>query len=347
MAHTFPKNLIAGFNKRGTTRLAFISYMDEKNLLRFHKSWMSWKDSKIPDQTFINEPLTGFVINKNVMRNGHFGGGKEYIRVWHPLGFEFEISTAVFERLINFVDISKGEVLTPCVLGWEGQKVELISTLDPLFKEFTENAVYGSDNFDLPVQNFEFNTVYDFKGQHVVYCGFGGVKTDDLPYYLSAICDDKYPYFMDLLTFTLFQPKTRIKYMRKTAHTLNNEQREQYERSASQNFLYDLSHKNNSFRHFGLATNKAFFNPKKLWDDVRAHYLCMLPLSVLNESQKNEVFVVANKDYNDFYSVQFVNYNLIVHFNEQWYKVNYNGEIKIFDIHTIDPTWHVIRQKVL
>ncbi len=339
VAYIFPKNLVAGFNQRGKTTLAFITYMDAKNVLRSYKSWAGWKDSS-PEKTFVNEAMTGFVINKNVRRDYHFGGA-EYIRVWHPLNFEFEISTAMFERLINFVDISKGEIMTPCVLGWDGPKVELISTLDPLFDKCTENAVYNTKSKDLPVLDFELYKAYDFKGQRVAYCGFGKVHTSAAPNYEIDDVDRKYPFFMDLTTFELFQPKTRIKYMRHTDITMTDDEKKQYDESAEQCFYYDIHL--NKFEKFGIAENPKFFNSDTLYSYVANSESCNDPLEKLRVVQKNTAIIVGSRVCNNIYSMNYKHYKMIIYFDGVWYDLKHGDGLEKFDINTINYGWTIIR----
>ena len=221
-----PKNLVAGFQKRGNVNLSFITYIDEKKKqLCSAKSWEGWRDQSIDPQAFENTPMSGFVVNKNVKRDSHFGGN-EYIRVWHPLNFEFEISISNFERLFNFIDTSKGEILTPCVLGWSsGQKVQLISTLDPYFEDVVENPAYGSiDKKDLALTSFNDGQVYDFKGETVVCIGEGKVIDADMPFYTASNGRNKNKVFYHVKNKSLEILNTRVKYLRETDVTLSEDE---------------------------------------------------------------------------------------------------------------------------
>lgn len=93
---------------------------------------------------FDNTPMEGFVLNKKV--GGHSSGWNHRqakARVYHPLGFEFEIS---FENVLyllehtNFI-VGKG-IEGKCILGWEGKNIVLIPENSSDYQEmmkFTSN----------------------------------------------------------------------------------------------------------------------------------------------------------------------------------------------------------------
>lgn len=178
MTYIFPKNLFAGFKQRDKCTVGFINYVTDKGSFKFQKSWETWRDKKASVQEWQNVPTSGFVINKNVKRDSHFGGN-EYIRIWHPLGFEFEVSVGVLERLLSFVNLSMGEITTPCVLGFSSdraQKIELISTLDPMYNAtLLDNTTYQqySSNPEAKPLVTTIGEVYEFQGQRVIYLGKG------------------------------------------------------------------------------------------------------------------------------------------------------------------------------
>ena len=108
-----PKKINVGFQNRSDTytqKLAYVIYYDLKGVLRKEKSWNSWRDHKIPNVEFANDPTEGFVLNKGV------GGGRsswnrrnEYIRVYDPRDFEFEISVANLLFILRECDCSRGK----------------------------------------------------------------------------------------------------------------------------------------------------------------------------------------------------------------------------------------------
>src|SRR6056300_218958 len=95
-----PKKINVGYQKRGGTytgKLAYIIYWDDKGVLRKETSWQSWRDQKIDNTEIENVPIEGFVLNKGVggqRESWGWNARNEYIRVYDPRGFEFEISVA-------------------------------------------------------------------------------------------------------------------------------------------------------------------------------------------------------------------------------------------------------------
>ena len=64
-----PKQLNVGFQERHDTfsgKLGYVIYFDEKGKLRKKDSWDSWRNKAIPNELYDNEPVEGFVLNKNV-----------------------------------------------------------------------------------------------------------------------------------------------------------------------------------------------------------------------------------------------------------------------------------------
>ena len=134
-----PKKLKVGFQKREDTftkRLAYVIYYDEKNVLRKEKSWEGWRDKKIDPEEYANLPQTGYILNKNVQRSRDWGSsGRTLFRVFHPDGFEFEISGDNLINLLMHSDISKREIMQECVLAWGGTELILMPTNSELYQE--------------------------------------------------------------------------------------------------------------------------------------------------------------------------------------------------------------------
>ena len=108
-----PKKLHVGFqNRQGTYtgKLAYVIYEDEKGKLRKETSWNSWRDSKIEPLIIDNEPTEGFVLNKKV--GGYSTGWNHrstYTRVYHPTGFEFEITVENLLYILENCSMIKGK----------------------------------------------------------------------------------------------------------------------------------------------------------------------------------------------------------------------------------------------
>lgn len=118
-----PEKLKVGFQKRDDTfdgRLSFITYYDQKNVLKKEKSWNSWIDNSILPLEIENTPTTGFIVNKSINRGNYsFGGGRDVVRMYDPRGFEFEISTGNYVGLSEYIDIIKGELSGELVFSFD------------------------------------------------------------------------------------------------------------------------------------------------------------------------------------------------------------------------------------
>lgn len=137
-----PKKIKVGYQSRHDTytkKLAYVIYYDDKNVLRKEKGWQNWRDTKISPDDFNNEPTEGFVLNKGVGGTRESYGWNtrnEYIRVYDPRGFEFEISVANLLYILDNSSSIKGKGLEgKFIYGWEGKELVLIPESSP---EFTE-----------------------------------------------------------------------------------------------------------------------------------------------------------------------------------------------------------------
>lgn len=128
-----PDKIKVGFqNREGTYtgKLAYVIYFDKKGVLRKETSWESWRDKKIKDVEFDNTPIDGFVLNKGVGGARHSYGWNarnEYIRVYDPRDFEFEISVANLLFILRECDCSRGKGLEgKFVYAWDKNNLVLL-----------------------------------------------------------------------------------------------------------------------------------------------------------------------------------------------------------------------------
>lgn len=128
-----PPTLCVGYQKREGTytgRLAFVIYRDAGGTLHQEKSWDAWRDKGLAPREFANEPTEGFVLNKSVGGQRESWGRNarnEYIRVYDPRDFEFEISVPNLGFILGQVGCSPGKGLEgKFVYGWSGPKPVLL-----------------------------------------------------------------------------------------------------------------------------------------------------------------------------------------------------------------------------
>ena len=136
-----PRKINVGFQERSDTysgKLAYVIYYDEKNKLRKEGSWNSWRDSKIPNEEFINEPTSGFVLNKKA--GGERWGWnprQTYVRVYDPRGWEFELTVPNLLFLLENSNSIKGKGLEgEFVYAWDGKDLVLLPVDSIEYKEF-------------------------------------------------------------------------------------------------------------------------------------------------------------------------------------------------------------------
>lgn len=151
-----PKKLKVGFQKRSDTftqKLAYVIYWDDKNVLRKEKSWEGWRDKKIDPIEIENIPYGNFTLNKDVHRDGgHFGVGKNHIRVYDDRGIEFEITPENLVFILMNTNCVKRSLEGEYVYAWHGQDLVLLSTNCQDYKassEFTklQGEKVGAKNF--------------------------------------------------------------------------------------------------------------------------------------------------------------------------------------------------------
>tara|TARA_R110000772_G_scaffold17946_3_gene49993 strand:+ start:142540 stop:143673 length:1134 start_codon:yes stop_codon:yes gene_type:complete len=143
-----PKKINVGYQKRTDTytgNLAYIIYWDDKGKLRKETSWNGWRDNKIDNTEIDNIPTEGFVLNKGVggaRQSYGYNARNEYIRVYDPRGFEFEISVANLLFILQECTSSKGKGLEgEFVYSWSGKELVLLPLTS---QEYKTSAEYTS-----------------------------------------------------------------------------------------------------------------------------------------------------------------------------------------------------------
>ena len=128
-----PERIKVGYQERSGTytgQLAYIIYYDVKGVLRKEKSWESWRHKKIDPSDFNNVPTSGFVLNKGVggqRESWGYNARNEYIRVFDPRNFEFEISVANLLFILQETNCDKGKGLEgEFVYAWQGTELVLL-----------------------------------------------------------------------------------------------------------------------------------------------------------------------------------------------------------------------------
>lgn len=157
-----PKKIKVGFQKRSDTytgKLGFITYYDDKEVLRQEKSWNGWRDHKIEVMEFENKPRANYVFNKGVQRSGYWGSGRSVVCVYDTRDFEFEISIDNLIGILMHSDVSKRDIVEECVFTWSGKHLVLLPVNSEEYREslkFTEKQSQNISAKEL-VKGYTYN----------------------------------------------------------------------------------------------------------------------------------------------------------------------------------------------
>lgn len=125
-----------------TKKLGFMIYANKPNGTYGQQvSFDGWRDHKIAPKDIANKYQTGFVLNKGRLNKYHFGASVKF-RVFHPEGFEFEISLENLSLLIDHCEINHGEIQVACCIAWEGSNVYLLP-------QISLNDIVEIEHFDV------------------------------------------------------------------------------------------------------------------------------------------------------------------------------------------------------
>lgn len=172
-----PKQIKVGYQKREDTfteKLAYVIYYDQKGELRKENSWQSWRDKTLGDDTFVNDPISGFVLNKHA---GGYSSGwnhrQSYCRVYDPRGFEIEITIDNLLWILDWVDCYKGKGLDgKFCYGWVGTDLVLIPECT---EDYQESKTFSDSLFKKPdtkKSDLVVGSSYKFKdGSELAYVG--------------------------------------------------------------------------------------------------------------------------------------------------------------------------------
>lgn len=162
-----PEIIHIGFRSRTDTytgQLGYIIYTDEKGVKRKETSWENWRDKSIDALTINNVPTSGFVLNKGVggaRQSYGWNARNEYIRVFDPRGFEFEISVANLLFILQESTSTRGKGLEgDFVYSWDKKDLVLLPVDCAEYKSSSKYTELQSEKLDksmfIPGRVFEF-----------------------------------------------------------------------------------------------------------------------------------------------------------------------------------------------
>lgn len=177
-----PQTIKVGYqNREGTYngKLAYVIYTDHKGVLRKATSWEGWRDKKISPDDYKNEPTDGFVLNRGVggaRQSYGWNSRNEYIRVYDPRGFEFEISVANLLFILREGACSPGKGLEgQFVYAWDGNSLVLLPVASQDYqncKSFTDlqsKGVHAKDLVDGAIYTTKKQEVLTYLGRFDYY----------------------------------------------------------------------------------------------------------------------------------------------------------------------------------
>jgi len=187
-----PKTIKVGYQNRNDTytkKLAYVIYYDQKGKLRKESSWNGWRDKSIEPDEFVNEPISGFVLNKKV---GDYDSGwshrHAYCRVYDSRGdFEFEITIENLLYILENATSTKGKGLEgQFIFGWSGKDLILIPCESPDYKEITQYNDIIHEKKYVKVKDLTLGGTYKTKtNEEYIYMGrfdYYDDKYESIPY---------------------------------------------------------------------------------------------------------------------------------------------------------------------
>lgn len=206
-----PEKINVGYQEREGTytgKLAYVIYYDDKGVLRKERSWQSWRDDKIPNQEFENKPTEGFVLNKGVggVSYSRWNSRNEYIRVYDPRDFEFEISVANLLFILRECDCTKGKGLEgQFVYSWDKTELVLLPVNSQEYQESQQFTELKSNVTKIKLKDLVVGYTYQTVDHSLTYLGRFDAYNVMLRYYSTDLKSGKYHVFYDGKNFQLFK----------------------------------------------------------------------------------------------------------------------------------------------
>lgn len=96
-----------------------------------------------------NEPVSGFQIAKTVRRHGWSGSGNVVWRITDPRGYDLEISSENFARIVDCTTMINGVIQGPCVWGREGSSNVLLPVNSEPYKLANKHTTLVNNKLSL------------------------------------------------------------------------------------------------------------------------------------------------------------------------------------------------------
>lgn len=167
-----PKTITVGFKPLNDGKLGYVIYTDDTGKLRKEPSWQAWRDMNIEPICVLNNPRSEFTLNKSVQRNGHWGGGRQLVRVWDALDFEIELSIDNLIGLLNHATINDRVIKQECVYAWQGTELVLLPTNSEAYQYALTHTDKQANS--ISAKNMKVGYTYKVKKDNstVLYLGY-------------------------------------------------------------------------------------------------------------------------------------------------------------------------------
>lgn len=103
----------------------------------------------IPAVIYDNAPMTGFKVSHTVNHGSSWASCNDKWRILDPRGFELEITSGNFERVLEFTDVLKGEIQGECIWARLGANNVLIPVATDIYRNAMNNTVRDKSKVSL------------------------------------------------------------------------------------------------------------------------------------------------------------------------------------------------------
>ena len=196
-------NLTIGFQSRNDTYSNKLGFIIPTNEAQSNKNFTKWIDKKIPLKNITNDPISGFVFNKNIQRKFSYSTS-EKMRVFHPEGFEFEITMNNLSFIIANANINAQEIMCDCVLGWFRGSVYLVPSHTEEGK-----AIIKQNQTDKQISTLSLGETIEIKKKEYIYLGMRNYQ-QVMKHTLFSIQDKNYHSFVKLPEYQSLDEKKDV-----------------------------------------------------------------------------------------------------------------------------------------
>lgn len=182
-----------------------------------------------------NEPVEGFRLSRSVRRWGWHGSGNVLWRLEDPRGWEFEISSEAFSKLLINGKTTDGIINNKCIYGREGSQNVLVPEGSEYFKDSKSEQTFNLEKKELKEtinalkKTLEAGTIiskYSTNWRTALSAYLGRVKVhfqgEPKPVSYYAIYDQsKYADEQEFKTVTLYRSFTIKKHLEEKLENIN------------------------------------------------------------------------------------------------------------------------------